>query len=921
MWGNINEAPLYYYGPHSISQDPLFVDAAAGDFRLKTGSPCVGAGAGGVNMGAYPGGFLAPDYVNYYVSPDGTDASGYGTQAAPWKTIGYAARNALPWSSVNVSSGIYKEGTINPGNSFTTYKAVGRVVLTGDTNGDGAPDLSNGFYLNYLSGTRIQGFLIEKYQNVGIYGENVPSTVISSNVLSGNWSDNINLFEASNSLIESNICSNGGNGIYVSGAGLILRYNLVYGNTYSGIGAEGAENSQIYNNTIYANEGQGLTASNSSAITNNIIAKNWAESSFGGGGEIYGYNDMWGNINEAPLYYYGLHNISQDPLFIYPSTNPVNADFRLLAGSPCLGTGANGINIGYYLGAGLAVSKAADGILTVVYQKAADAGGVPVAVTVTTVSSTDSRAVLALATAPGVILSQLYDVGPDGTVFTPAAEILFKYDEAQLGGIDENLLEVYRYDDAASGWQKLPVVERNTAGNWISVKTDSLCLFGIFLPQAPAADTIPPVSNLNMGEPKFQAFELPIISPDTRISITAEDPAGDSPASGVKEIYYQTVNVKTSSQSAVTVYSSSFTLSEQGTFLIRYWSTDNANNTESPKELSLAVTPLQLDVLAAVDGLHMSGTSELAGRVESNGAVLLSGNARIAGDVSAKTIDIAGKAQVTGQNISGVSTLNAEPIELAGIAQKTSGVNNNAAIDPKYLTDGRFTVSAKAGFTLSTGTYYFKGVNLSGGCNITVSGEVDILVDGDINISGGSSLNAAGPASALNIFSNTASTLAFTGGGNLAAYIYAPYSHLKLAGNALLGGHYFVKTAEVNGAGIVQSGESLPVAPLAGVLPGPDPEFKLGAVYVHPNPAKGGKAPVFHIEVGVADTVKITIFTVSGQVAHEHVLTGAPRAIGAAYAYEYAWEGRMAGGVYYYAIEADKAGKKLKAGGGFVVSR
>jgi hypothetical protein len=79
--------------------------------------------------------------------------------------------------------------------------------------------------------------------------------------------------------------------------------------------------------------------------------------------------------------------------------------------------------------------------------------------------------------------------------------------------------------------------------------------------------------------------------------------------------------------------------------------------------------------------------------------------------------------------------------------------------------------------------------------------------------------------------------------------------------------------------------------------------------------------PVFHVEVGVADSVKIKIFSVSGESVHTVTLTGLPQAIGSAYAYEYAWEGHIASGVYYYTVEAEQAGKKLKAKGKFAVVR
>lgn len=41
---------------HSLAADPLFVDAAAGDFHLQPGSPCRAAGRSGEDMGAYPRG-------------------------------------------------------------------------------------------------------------------------------------------------------------------------------------------------------------------------------------------------------------------------------------------------------------------------------------------------------------------------------------------------------------------------------------------------------------------------------------------------------------------------------------------------------------------------------------------------------------------------------------------------------------------------------------------------------------------------------------------------------------------------------------------------------------------------------------------------------------------------------------------------
>lgn len=104
-----------------------------------------------------------------------------------------------------------------------------------------------------------------------------------------------------------------------------------------------------------------------------------------------------------------------------------------------------------------------------------------------------------------------------------------------------------------------------------------------------------------------------------------------------------------------------------------------------------------------------------------------------------------------------------------------------------------------------------------------------------------------------------------------------------------------------------------------------DSMFRLGEVYVYPNPAKGGQIPTFHIEVGVADSVKITVYSVAGEVAHNHTITGLPSVIndgnGLEYSYEYAWRGHIPSGVYYFTIEAQKSGKKTRKTGKFAVVR
>jgi hypothetical protein len=108
--------------------------------------------------------------------------------------------------------------------------------------------------------------------------------------------------------------------------------------------------------------------------------------------------------------------------------------------------------------------------------------------------------------------------------------------------------------------------------------------------------------------------------------------------------------------------------------------------------------------------------------------------------------------------------------------------------------------------------------------------------------------------------------------------------------------------------------------------PGADPSFAFRNVYVFPNPAEGGARPIFHAAVGIADKVSFRVLDASGQEVHRAVLEGRPAVIddgsGPQYAYEYPWEGRIPSGLYFFVMEAEKAGHgPIRKGGKFAVVR
>ena len=106
---------------------------------------------------------------------------------------------------------------------------------------------------------------------------------------------------------------------------------------------------------------------------------------------------------------------------------------------------------------------------------------------------------------------------------------------------------------------------------------------------------------------------------------------------------------------------------------------------------------------------------------------------------------------------------------------------------------------------------------------------------------------------------------------------------------------------------------------------GADATFGLRDVFVFPNPAKGGAKPTIHVEAGVADQVTIKIFNLAGQQMAATTLSGVPTVIdsgsGPRYAYEFTWNDRIASGIYFYLIDAEKAGQHLTKHGKFAVVR
>ncbi|MDD5687084.1 MAG: hypothetical protein PHE88_04545 [Elusimicrobia bacterium] len=256
-------------------------------------------------------------------------------------------------------------------------------------------------------------------------------------------------------------------------------------------------------------------------------------------------------------------------------------------------------------------------------------------------------------------------------------------------------------------------------------------------------DNTAPVTEILFNN-KQQSGQETIIAPDTILSFTATDPLSSGIASGVNKTHYR---IDTSTNYAE--YVNAFTL-PSGEHTIEYYTNDNVGNSEQTKTMNVTVTILQKYTLIGSEEINITGKVNIKGDIRSNGEITIKGKPVITGNIYGDKVKISRSSTINGTITENASKIDPYPINLTQIINKAATQNNNVDIGltqkGKKPIDkkGRLVITGNDSLTMSTGTYYFTGIQLTGKSEIKLQGKVKIVCIGDIKLVGNVKVNANG---------------------------------------------------------------------------------------------------------------------------------------------------------------------------------
>ena len=315
-------------GSANITNDPQFVDAAAGEYRLDGDSPCINAGFdaaapgdmdlnggarivfGRVDMGAY-------EYNYLHVATNGSDSADAMSWATAKQTLQAAVDAATNGCTVWVSNGVYATGgRVVPGSVVTNRVAIDKPITVQSVNGPG---------VTTIQGEGPVGAAAVRCAYVGTNAVLTGFTL--TNGVAGDWGGGA-YCEESGTL---NYCILTGNSAFFGGGmfGGTARQCVMAGNTAFGQGG-GSSMGKLRNCTVAGNsagiDGGGVDFG--LAVINCIVYGNSAPTS-----PNYNAGDFSHSCTTPDPG--GTGNTTNDPKFV----DAAAGDYRLQAASPCIDAG------------------------------------------------------------------------------------------------------------------------------------------------------------------------------------------------------------------------------------------------------------------------------------------------------------------------------------------------------------------------------------------------------------------------------------------------------------------------------------------------------------------------------------------------------------------------------------------------------